>query len=481
MSDINAPVIPGAVMLDRVIGEIQQGLVDNLPWLDAAFGRAQRLTKQIQGNTVITPNVYCGGWNGHGENDYIEVSPDSKIGNFAFFEVDDPQTVGEGPWARKIETGYAIVFWFDLRRVYGEASNRNVEYLKAQVLHFLNGRYGWRLSAGRIGVTNIYDRVENIYRGYSLSEIDNQFLMHPFAGFRVEGTLEFDEECYENIGPVVPVVPIVPGSAVTRAVSRFALWKIGAGRVCRVRGNSVVSDGSLANAMISNLMVLGQNQIDPMNVNITSVEGGYILRSRPFMPVPGVRYKANYNDDFEGQTSNWKILCSEDGQSTTSEIEIERGVAFTIGSNIRLAIVQCDFRFGYYTNSLSVSLSGAQGNNTEYFQKIINVGASTVTGKDESGQVVTLFPDGLKMANEYVRDELYPKVAVVRVGTRDYEEGDEENPEVITDGTRTNYPLEVERVYALTEPLDWSFTAREGGTAFQTPEDVPALLDIVIN
>ena len=101
---INAPIIQNPVMLDRVIGEIQKGLVENISWLDVAFGRSQRLTKMINGKRIVTPNVYCGGWNGHGENDYIEVSPDSKIGNFSFFEIEDPQTIDTGPWARSIRT-----------------------------------------------------------------------------------------------------------------------------------------------------------------------------------------------------------------------------------------------------------------------------------------------------------------------------------------------------------------------------------------
>lgn len=197
MSNTNAPVIQNPVMLDRVIGEIQNGLIDNLPWLDAAFGRCQRLTKAVNGKRIITPNVYCGGWNGHGENDYIEVSPDSKIGNFAFFDIEDPQTIDAGPWARTIESPFGLVVWFDLTRVYNVADNRNTEYLKAQILRVLNGRADWHLTNGRITVNRIYERAENIYRGYSLSEIDNQFLMHPFAGFRFDGVLEFNELCWE--------------------------------------------------------------------------------------------------------------------------------------------------------------------------------------------------------------------------------------------------------------------------------------------
>lgn len=191
----NAPVIPNAVMLDRVLAGIQTGLVANLSWLDVAFGRAQKLTKELNGKRIITPNVFCGGWKGHGPNDYIEVSPDSKIGNFSFFWIDDPQTIDAGPWARTIKTPFSLIVWFDLRRVYNQASNRNTEKLKAEVLHLLEGRYGWHLTDGHILTTRIYEQPENIYRGFSLSEVDNQYLMHPFGGFRIDGILEYDEVC----------------------------------------------------------------------------------------------------------------------------------------------------------------------------------------------------------------------------------------------------------------------------------------------
>ena len=122
----NAPIIPNAVMLDEAIGEIQQALAGGLPWLDAAFGRAQKLVKEINGRRITTPNVYCGGLQGHGNNDYIEVSPDSFKGNFCFFVVDDPQTIDWEPNAEMEQRApFSIVFWFDLRRVFGSLTNRN--------------------------------------------------------------------------------------------------------------------------------------------------------------------------------------------------------------------------------------------------------------------------------------------------------------------------------------------------------------------
>lgn len=195
----NAPQIDNPVMLDRVLGEIQTGLVQEIHWLDVAFGRSQRLTKKIAGRTIVTPNVYCGGWNGHGVNDYIEVSPDSKIGNFSFFEIEDPHVIDAGVWAREIQSPFSLIVWFDLTRVYEEPNNRNTEYLKAQILRVLSGRTGWHLTQGNIAVERIYERAENIYRGYTLSEIDNQYLMHPFGGFRFEGTLMYNELCFEDL------------------------------------------------------------------------------------------------------------------------------------------------------------------------------------------------------------------------------------------------------------------------------------------
>lgn len=196
MYSTNAPVINNPVLLDKIIGEIQQGLVDNLSWLDAAFGRCQRLTKITSANKrIVTPNVYCGGWNGHGENDYIEVTPDSKIGNFSFAEVDDPETIESGPWANRFNAPFSLIFWFDLKRVYQSETNRNTELLKAEILHVLNGGTSWHLTEGRLTINRIFERAENIYRGYTISEIDNQFLMHPYAGFRFDGVLEFNEIC----------------------------------------------------------------------------------------------------------------------------------------------------------------------------------------------------------------------------------------------------------------------------------------------
>jgi hypothetical protein len=188
-SNPKAPVINNPQLLDLVFGEIQNGLVSSLGWMDKAFGRAQKLVKVIEKKKYYTPNVYSGKG-----NDYMPVSPDSKIGNFSFFWVDDPQTVDWQPRQYgDLKTSFALIFWFDLRKVYPGTNERNTEVLKAQILRALNG--GFPIKSGRIKVTRIYEQAEQIYRGFTLDELDNQFLMHPFAGFRFEGELTVMEPC----------------------------------------------------------------------------------------------------------------------------------------------------------------------------------------------------------------------------------------------------------------------------------------------
>ena len=182
------PVISNPQLIDKVIADVQKGLTDNLSWLNHAFGRAQRLVKEINTKKIFTPNVYAGG------KDYIEVSPDANIGNFSFFTIDDPQLVD---WQPKIPgdiaVNYSLIVWFNVDRIPG-AENRNTEFVKSEILKTLNGKF-W-LKSGRLNVTKIYEQAENIYRGFSLDEIDNQFLMHPYCGFRFSGEMTINETCY---------------------------------------------------------------------------------------------------------------------------------------------------------------------------------------------------------------------------------------------------------------------------------------------
>ena len=86
-----------------------------------------------------------------------------------------------------------MIVWVNLESIFEGSEERNSEAVKAEILKVLTRETF--LTSGRITVESIYEKAESIYEGFSLKEIDSQFLMQPFAGFRFEGELTFFETC----------------------------------------------------------------------------------------------------------------------------------------------------------------------------------------------------------------------------------------------------------------------------------------------
>ena len=183
-----APKPKNPVMIDRVLACIQDSLINNIGWLDYAFGRAQKLATQREQRTYYYPGVYVG------KNEYLNVLPGQGLGNRTFFMIDDPHTVDFNTRRyNTIKSPFSIVLWYDLTTIFKGTKERNTEEIKRQLLRVLTESV--LPSGSRIEITRIYEQAENIFKGYSLKEIDTQFLMQPFAGLRIEGTLIYREEC----------------------------------------------------------------------------------------------------------------------------------------------------------------------------------------------------------------------------------------------------------------------------------------------
>lgn len=179
-------------LLDTVLSEATSRLTSEIPWLTHAYGRAYPIIRSIKGKSYVVPSIYVG--TKQNPNEYLDLLPDSKLGNFSFFWIDDPQEISRVTANTvKVVANYALIFWFDMRKVYGELDNRNLEFLKKQILDLLNGKL--LRTSGRINVTRVFEYGKNIYEGFTTQEIDSQYLMHPYAGFRFEGKIEFEEPC----------------------------------------------------------------------------------------------------------------------------------------------------------------------------------------------------------------------------------------------------------------------------------------------
>lgn len=179
-----------AYLFDRVIQGLQDAL-GGLSWLTHVFGRSERLVVMKDGMRRYTPNVY------YGRDEYIQLLPDNKeLGNYCFFVMEEPQTISV-PYgtSNRVKAPFSLIVWVDMRTVGATYDDRNIEKLKEQVLKTV--RRAW-LRHGAVVMERVYERAENVFQGYSLDEVDNQYLMAPFAGFRITGEMQIDEECDEN-------------------------------------------------------------------------------------------------------------------------------------------------------------------------------------------------------------------------------------------------------------------------------------------
>ena len=44
-------------------------------------------------------------------------------------------------------------------------------------------------------MSRVYHKAENVFDGFTIDEIDNQFLMSPYFGMRVTGEIYVDTDC----------------------------------------------------------------------------------------------------------------------------------------------------------------------------------------------------------------------------------------------------------------------------------------------
>lgn len=192
------------VLLDKVLQDMQKALMEKLKWLNYAFGRSYKLVEhRDDGNKFIYPAAY----NGNGE--YVSLLPNDNFGNFSWFDIYDPQKITQvTPGLPQYSFSGALVFWYDLSSIYEDDTVMYSEEIKDEIIRLLTTP-GLITTIGRLVIEDIYERFENIYKGYSIEKvynsynysgediqsIDRQFFMYPYAGLRIEFTLTTRELC----------------------------------------------------------------------------------------------------------------------------------------------------------------------------------------------------------------------------------------------------------------------------------------------
>lgn len=196
------------VLLDKILQDMQKVLLEKLPWLNYAFGKGYKLAEhRTDGNKFIYPAAY------NGNAEYISLLPNDNFGNFSWFDIYDPQDIVPVMQALPQYTfSGALIFWFDLTTIYDDSDFIYTEEVKNEITQVLTTP-GLISTIGRLEITKIYERFENIYKGYSIEkiynnyaykgegiqDIDKQFFMFPYAGLRIEFNITTRELCQRYV------------------------------------------------------------------------------------------------------------------------------------------------------------------------------------------------------------------------------------------------------------------------------------------
>ena len=172
--------IKGFQALTKQIGE---GLKVALPWIDNTY----TVVKAIRESSGVTPCILTS------PTEYLSLLPSYELGNYSFFMLEDPMVIDSNTAkVRGLSAKASLVVWFDMRKAYQTDELFNSEAVKLSVLEAL---HSIRIPNSRFEVSQVWEKPENIFKGFTTSLSKQQFLMAPYYGFRFEGTLTFKQPC----------------------------------------------------------------------------------------------------------------------------------------------------------------------------------------------------------------------------------------------------------------------------------------------
>lgn len=174
-----------AVLFDAAFCHIQKQLVNKLDWLDNAFGNSETHRDMVQGTSYVIPMSY------KSDGEYVSLLPSDLYGNFCFFYIDDPviyDQIKNQPG--HLEANINIIFWINQKNVF-YGSDRRIEDLRLQIIKALNISYQY----GSLTIDRIYDKYDNIYKGFTIDHERVKYFMYPYVGFRFACKIRIKEHC----------------------------------------------------------------------------------------------------------------------------------------------------------------------------------------------------------------------------------------------------------------------------------------------
>lgn len=184
----SVPTITNPIGIDATIQAIQIKL-GQLAWMEKSFGRAWSIPRIRDKKKILEPMLY------QGSKEYYPAMPNDNLKAYCFWRVTGPRNAEN--FSPNLNTGGSYIFsdpvdlivWCDLERIDAATDYIYKETLIREVLNVLN-------THADAYVSRVWDdKVEDIFRGYSLEDVKRDLLMFPFTGFRIEMNLKYRFLC----------------------------------------------------------------------------------------------------------------------------------------------------------------------------------------------------------------------------------------------------------------------------------------------
>lgn len=185
------------VLVEGAIRDISEAL-SSLMWMNKVFGRAYRLVRyDADGDKTVYPAAY------NGNGDYITLEPSDDYGNFAWFDIYDPQEIDmQENNTTGVVYDMALVCWYNQKSVGFDEYEIKTELIKAELIELLTKNGLFRTVRAKVELERIYEDPVNVYKSYSMEKIYNRFdyagteeqdkfsFMYPYACIRIDFRLK---------------------------------------------------------------------------------------------------------------------------------------------------------------------------------------------------------------------------------------------------------------------------------------------------
>lgn len=180
--------------IDAVVQSYQQSFYNGLPWLEKSLGRAY---EQREGDKKV-PKVYTG------LKEYYTVLPNDFLKSASFLMARGPERSTPGS-EEGVERDLSAVFWLNLKEIDADDDSIFTERLRWDVDKIIRA-VGYTPEVAPI--TAYYDeKIEDIFFGYldeDTAEKNKNYLMFPYAGFRIDWTAYFPR--YTDCSAAIPAI-----------------------------------------------------------------------------------------------------------------------------------------------------------------------------------------------------------------------------------------------------------------------------------